>query len=513
MKKVLTINVPFTVDYAIPYGSAVVNGILKSQGYNVQAWDLSIDIINKYKNLDHFDEFYVNNTNSGYIDQTVKKSWFKKFIKILRTEIKQKLQHVQPDIVLLSVFSSHSLDLVVPVSTWIRDFLPNVYMVVGGRGLDNIERYSQSNYADFFARHLPIDVCYLGDAETDIVQVLASRPVGVYHARTVNNQDLVSVPPADWTGLDFSKYKGYDTKDLRIPFTGSKGCVRQCTFCDVAGSWPKFVYRKGNEIAEELIDIYYQHGIRKIEFTDNLVNGSITNFRAMNTVLAEKLPNTLDYLGYAICRPKNEFPESDFELASVAGAKKLKIGIESGSERLRHDMKKKFSNDDIDWMAINCAKYNIQQQWLMFCGYPTETEQDFQDTLNLLEKYQDLAQQGKITVFLSLPMMLTSNSGFMRNYTDQYGLEHNRYDSWSDFFWTSSKYTDNTFDVRVARWKKFYQKIIECGYVTNNQRQMVKLLEIDGLEKKYQEYYHAKKKNKIISIVDRTIHINKETHL
>ena len=200
-------------------------------------------------------------------------------------------------------------------------------------------------------------------------------------------------------------------------------------------------------------------------------------------------------------------------MSSIAGAKKFKIGIESGSERLRHDMKKKFSNDDIDWMTENCAKYDIQQTWLMFCGYPTETEEDFQDTLNLLEKHQNLAQQGKIDVFLSLPMMLTTNSGFMRNYADQYGLEHNRYDNWSDFFWTSSKYIDNTFEVRIARWRKFYQKIVECGYTNKKDIQTKKLLEIEGLEKKYQEYYHAKKQNKTISIIDRTININKETHL
>lgn len=513
MQKVLTINVPFTAIWAVPYGPAVVNGMLKSQGYDVEAWDLSIDFYNNYKSLDQFDKFYGVNTNGGYVDYVSDRRPLKKFIKLLRTDIKKKLQKVNPDIVLLSVFSSQSLDLVVPVATWVREFLPNAYVVVGGRGLDNIERSSRLMYGEFFDKYLPIDVCYIGDAETELLSVLENRPTGVYKARAVNNQDLVTVPMANWHGLDFTKYQGYHTDDLRIPFTGSKGCVRQCTFCDVAGSWPKFVYRKGGEIAEELINIYHQHGLRKIEFTDNLVNGSITNFRAMNKVLAEKLPNTLDYIGYAICRPKNEFPESDFELASRAGAKQFKIGIESGSERLRYDMKKNFSNADIDWMTENCAKYNIRQIWLMFCGYPTETEEDFQQTLDLLAKHQHLARQGKIVVFLSLPMMLTTNSGFMRNYADQYGLAHNQEDNWSDFFWTSSKYTENTFDIRAARWKRLYQAIQDYGYGNAVDAQMAKLPEIEGLEKKYQEYYHAKKQKKIISIVDRTININKETHI
>ncbi len=518
MNKVLTINIPFTTPWALPYGLAVVNGILKADGYDVEAWDLSIEFANKYKHLDSYDKFYGSNTTGGYINHTTDKLSLKKFTKLLNNDIKKKLQQSQPDIVLLSVFSSQSLDLAVPVATWVRKFLPNAYIMIGGRGLDNTERVSRLNYGEFFARYLPIDLIYMGDAETDLVQVLKDRPTGVHRSRPVGNQDLVSVPNAYWHGLDFNQYQGYKTGDLRMPFVGSKGCVRQCTFCDVAASWPKYVYRKGNEIAEELIDIYNQYGISKIEFTDNLINGSITNFRAMNTVLAERLPNTLDYVSYAICRPKNEFPERDFELASIAGAKKFKIGIESGSERIRNDMKKKFSNEDIDWMTINCAKYNIHQIWLMFCGYPNETEEDFQATLDLLEKYKHLAQQGKISVFLSLPMMLTDGSGFMHHHAERYGLEHNRDENWSDFFWTSTKYTDNTFEVRAARWRRFYKQIVDCGYdwaggTAGDTRQSEKILEISSLETKYQEYLHAKKQKNIGSFDDRTINIRKDTHI
>jgi radical SAM superfamily enzyme YgiQ (UPF0313 family) len=206
-------------------------------------------------------------------------------------------------------------------------------------------------------------------------------------------------------------------------------------------------------------------------------------------------------------------PESDFELARIAGATVLKVGIESGSEKVRHDIKKKFSNDDIDWFATNCFKYNIQQRWLMFTGYPTETEEDFQDTLRLLEKYQPMAEAGNIEVFLSLPMMLTTNSGFMRNYAIDYGLEHNREDSWSDFFWTSNKYADNTFEVRVNRWRRFMAKIEECGYATNTLRQTEKFIELDGLEKIYKDYQNAKQKKNFIPIIDASFNASKNTHI
>ena len=50
MKNVLTINVPFTAPWAVPYGSAVVNGILDHHGYNTTAWDLNIDLIKEFEN-------------------------------------------------------------------------------------------------------------------------------------------------------------------------------------------------------------------------------------------------------------------------------------------------------------------------------------------------------------------------------------------------------------------------------------------------------------------------------
>jgi radical SAM superfamily enzyme YgiQ (UPF0313 family) len=516
MKSVLTIVVPFTVPWALPYGTAVVNGILKDQGYSTQAWDLSIDLTCQFKHDPMFGTFSQAMSIGGYTNNTIPKKFLKNILKWVKSETKKKIAQCNPDIILLSVFSSQSLDFAIPLSTIIRDIAPSSYIMIGGRGLDNIERNTQLSYGEYFAKYLPVDCTYLGDAENHLTTVLKEQFTGCYVAPAVSSSELINIPAADWSGLEFEKYDGYTDGNLRIPLTASKGCVRQCTFCDVAGSWPKYVFKKGELVGQEVVDLYHKFGINKIEFTDNLVNGSITNFRQMNTVIAEQIPNVIDYLGYAICRPKIEFPESDFELASIAGARNFKIGIESGSERIRNDMKKKFSNDDIDWFAINCAKYNIKQTWLMFCGYPTETEEDFQDTLRLLEKHSDLAQQGKIQVFLSLPMMLTSNSGFMRNYAIDYGLEHNEGNRWSDFFWTSSKYPNNTFEVRVDRWHRFIKKINECGYNIQDRgafRQTEKIVEVQGLENIFKEYKHANEKQNFIPINKSNFNINQETHL
>lgn len=508
-KKVLTIAVPILSIEVVPYGPAFINGILKHNGYDSSAWDLNIDLFHQF--VDDWSIIVNLFGNRAYLPDDAKSSRVRRMIRTIKTMVQQKLSTEQPDIVLLSVFSSQSLDLVIPLSSMIKEVLPDCYVVAGGRGLDNTERVTKLSYAELYNKYLPVDCWYTGDAENNLLSVLQSQYRGLFVSPPVASKDIENLPPASWDGYDLSLYKTNADNNFRFPIIGSKGCVRDCTFCDVASSWPKYVFRKGQDIAKEMIDTYTTTGIGKFQFADNLVNGSIKNFRAMNEYISQHLPNTLDYRGYAICRPKNEFPKNDFRLAKIAGASHFSVGIETGSNQVRHDLKKKFTNEDITWFAENCYENEIKQSWLMFVGYPTETEEDFQDSIDLLKRHRHLTGNDEITVFLSLPMMLTSGSAIMQKYSEEYGLEHNREDPWGDFFWTSKLFKQNTFDVRVNRWRRFVEAINKYGYGNDSTRQAEKFLEIDGLEKIYKEVQNNGKK--IIPISADTFYPNKETHV
>ena len=54
-------------------------------------------------------------------------------------------------------------------------------------------------------------------------------------------------------------------------------------------------------------------------------------------------------------------------------------------------MKKKFSNSDIEYAMQQIQLHGIKCTWLMIIGYPTETDVDFQETLDMLTKYQPMA--------------------------------------------------------------------------------------------------------------------------
>ena len=72
------------------------------------------------------------------------------------------------------------------------------------------------------------------------------------------------------------------------------------------------------------------------------------------------------------------------------------MGVESLSEKVRDHMKKGFSNKDLDYTVEQMRVNNINGYFLMIAGYPTESEDDFNESLEMFTKYQGYAVDGTI---------------------------------------------------------------------------------------------------------------------
>jgi hypothetical protein len=249
--------------------------------------------------------------------------------------------------------------------------------------------------------------------------------------------------------------------------TASKGCVRNCSFCDVPEYWPKYIFRRGENVAADIIDIYHKTGNTNFEFTDNLINGSIPNYRKMNQLLVEKIPKTIRYGGYAIFRDRKSMPEYDFELAGQAGCYRWSIGVESGSESVRKHMRKNFSNDDLDYGVHQLHKNGIMQSWSLIVGYPSETDKDFNETIELLDRSKKFNKNGMIRLAITLPFQLNDIVPLTREQKFIDEFQWNDTDAknpYSRYFWTTVANPHNTFDVRYHRYKKIIESAIEFGY-------------------------------------------------
>jgi len=254
--------------------------------------------------------------------------------------------------------------------------------------------------------------------------------------------NLNNLPPPDYT--EIHEEHNYESAVI----SGSRGCVRNCTFCDVASIWPKYRWWDGKTVAENMHKLADQ-GFKRISFSDSLVNGSMKHFRTLCAELA-KIDRKLKWNGQFIIRAKNTFKESDFDNLANSGCTGLTLGIESGNESVRHHMRKKFTNDDLDWFVNNLGKRKIKMKFLLIVGYPTETEENFKETLDMLHRYKEYASTTEVSPHMMLIDKDTPLDHDHRELYDDFGFE------WSN--------ENSDYKERYRRFLKIFEVGQSLGY-------------------------------------------------
>ena len=100
---------------------------------------------------------------------------------------------------------------------------------------------------------------------------------------------------------------------------------------------------------KEIIKYHNETGVIDFYFQDSLMNGSIKVFKEFcDQLILLKSQNPqyrdINYSGLFIVRPKAQHPEDLFRAIAESGNDHICIGVETGSDRLRHEMDKRFTN-------------------------------------------------------------------------------------------------------------------------------------------------------------------------
>lgn len=416
----------------------------------------------------------------------------------LKIKINQALSDVtneilkdSPDLIAITSFSALQI-------SWTRMLLRNirekstVTIIAGGPGII-YEQQENKTAGKILADQNLLDYYVLGEGDQVFDEFLnGTISLGVNHkldkhetwVPQLDNLDSLVLPT--YKKLNINSYKSFLNENaIQISITASRGCVRRCTFCDVGNIWKKFRFRSAKSVVNEIEKHYNEVGCLNYFFTDSLINGSIKQFIDVMKYLVDiqnKIPDfkKLSYSGQFIIRPKSQHPEYLFELLEKSGCDHLEIGIESGSERVRNHMGKKFSNEDIDYHFEMCDKYRIKNHILMFTSYPTETIEDHNETLEFFIKNQKyLINNTIIGTNLNSPVVIYKNTPLdsMRaelgiNITDmQYENTNN---------WISDKNPELTLK---ERWRRY----LELIKLTSSLRYKRSTLDLNMLDKNIQD--------------------------
>lgn len=259
----------------------------------------------------------------------------------------------------------------------------------------------------------------------------------------------------------------YNERGLNeLSISGSMGCINNCFYCDNRRHSPKYLFRDGKSLATEMISLNKKHpGIEYFSFSDALINGNIKEMKKMSETLFDYCRNKkyrIRWGGRFACRPMNQMNSEDYRVCAKGGLSSAGIGIESASENVRKKMNKLFTNDDMHFMIEQCEKNDIVMCWGMIVGYPGETEDDFQETLDFFSRYSYLNEKNMVNgVDLGPTLMIVEGTPLFEKAAS---LE---IDNHSPIDWVHKK-TGNTIRVRIDRWMRLREHCLKLGYKVND---------------------------------------------
>ena len=363
-----------------PLGLAYLAAVLRNKGHRVLIYDAD-----------------ANMDKAGRMDYSDIESRYPEYIKSVNNmshtiwnELRDTLDEIKPDLVGINIFTTKAA-AAFRTAEIVKTSLDNVSVVAGGPHpsvkADEILRIS--SYIDFAIRGEGevsflklVDAVENGKPYNNINGLSFKANGNIYHnpdAGFIKDLDEIPFPARD---LLINK-NSYSTEDMGLIMTG-RGCPFECTFCSSAGVWKRIVrLRSVGNVIGEIRRIQKKYGSVQFTFKDDTFVINRKRVREFcKTLKNEKLKINWE------CNARVNFIDEQMlsEMKS-AGCNSIKIGIESGSDRILTDiMKKGITVTQIKHAAKLLRKAGIHWTGYFLIGIPTETEPEMLQTLALMRE-------------------------------------------------------------------------------------------------------------------------------
>lgn len=416
--KLILVLCPEWSPYMPPFSLARLSGVAKSAGYETHIFDLNVLAYRLYR-----DELYP----SGKIpfrlwDPSASWRWLGEtyhrdvhpLLEPLLNEYIEKIIQLNPDVVGFSVYYISEG----PTKYMVREIkkrAPHIKIAVGG---PNVHK----SWFDIIPEY---DYVVVGEGEANLLILLdeIEEKKVVEYPRILKQPEeerinISGLPMPDYESIDFSLYDLPNGVNSEI----SRGCTAKCSFCEETHFW-KYRQRKSVDLITEVEWLYYNKGTDVVWFIDSLINGNLKELRAFALGLKAK-DLKVKWTGYARCDGRMDY-EYLKDLAD-GGCLMFNFGIESGSQKVLDHMHKGVTIKEMEQNFIDCKKVGIWAATNWIVGFPTETYQDFADSISLLWRMRNnnINNVGAGVGFAQGPETLTGQNPHAFNLSYQKYLTH-----------------------------------------------------------------------------------------
>lgn len=367
MKNILLVYLPFCTPASPPYSLTNLYSFLKSNTKsNIEVLDLNLEF-HKEK-FPKFKEYYSNIKKWDNYD-LISDDFRKKTVRTYSENNKKVVNGENPELF------NQFLEM-------IKEKKPDIVAF-------SIVYSSQAFYAYALLKELKsrgIKCVLGGPAVNEKITPLA----GAVFANELDFFEYITGDIADHNklnltySLDFSIWdlKDYFTPYPVIPLKTTSTCYyKGCTFCTHFKNVPYMEYEL-ESIKNTIIESKQKHFF--------LIDDMIP------VKMLLKIAEAVKPLGiYWACqlRPTQDFDETLLKTLKESGLVLIMWGVESGNDRVLNMINKGTNIHDIEIVLKNSHNIGIKNIPYMMIGFPTETKEEFIETINFLnknEKYVDL---------------------------------------------------------------------------------------------------------------------------
>jgi len=207
-------------------------------------------------------------------------------------------------------------------------------------------------------------------------------------------EKIANLPLPDFSDLPLDRYLA---PRLALPLLTARGCYfGKCAFCNVGyGEAESFSQLRAQTLADQMLALHKKYGVKHIFFSDEAVTPR--NLRDLSKILqAEGSPVT--WGGCVRFEKVIDRPLLDSMVAG--GCRMVLFGLESASEAIIDHMIKGTQLPHMSRILRESSEAGIWNHTFFFFGFPGETIENAQDTVNFLYAHKPYINSAAMGTFL-----------------------------------------------------------------------------------------------------------------
>lgn len=329
------------------------------------------------------------------------------FLKIFREGILEEIKREKPDVVGISIPSMPQMLAAMTLGYLIKQEAGlDCHVTIGGPHVsmlrDELAKvpaiFSLIDSAVVFDGEVPLlnlTQALDGDGDLSTVPNLVYRDGDTIRVTDRKIPEKISdLPLPDFDGLPLDSYLA---PVLALPLLTARGCYfGKCAFCNVGyGEAESFSQLRAEQLVEQMMALHEKYGVKHIFFSDEAITPK--NLRALPPVL--KTLDTEFHWGGCV-RFEKVVSQELLNGISDAGCRMILFGLESASEAIMEKMVKGTEVDHMSRILKESSAAGIWNHTFFFFGFPGETLEDAQETVNFLYNHKPHIHSAAMGTFL-----------------------------------------------------------------------------------------------------------------